>query len=230
MRHLRFLLCLTILTTICGCQSALVEVIDLNKVLDLFQATLTELDGEEAAAAKVNGADAEVETAEQEVVGIEVVNEVDEAKKKEFLNLFITKLNAAKLVSTPIGVIMHESGAIIGFVDFDKDNDRDSGDKVLFKIEIDDARNRVIASDSGGHHRDHRYRGGGFFTGYLLGSMLGRNRGYYSGSRASMKPDYSKQTMSPKSYHASAVSKAKTAARSSSARSRSGSRGTSFGK
>ena len=57
MKHVKFLLCLGLLTTICGCSSVAVDVIDLNKVLDEFQATLTELDGKEAAAAKADGAD-----------------------------------------------------------------------------------------------------------------------------------------------------------------------------
>ena len=73
MKHVKFLLCLGLLTTICGCSSVAVDVIDLNKVLDEFQATLTELDGKEAAAAKADGADGEAQ--EQEIVGIEVVEE-----------------------------------------------------------------------------------------------------------------------------------------------------------
>ena len=228
MKHLKFLLCLGLLTTICGCQSTAVDVIDLNKVLDEFQATLTELDGKEAAAAKADGEDAEAE--EQEIVGIEVVKEEDDAKKEKFLSLFTTKLNAAKLISKPIGVTLHESGTINGFADIDKDNVQDAGEKELFKIEIDEERGRVIASDGGGHYRDHRYRSGRFFTGYLLGSMLGRNRSYYSGSRASMKPNHSTTKMSSKTYHKTAVTKARAAARTSSTRARSGSRGMSFGK
>jgi hypothetical protein len=228
MKQLKILLCLGLLTTFCGCQSTVVDVVDLNKVLDEFQATLTELDGKQAAAAKADGGDAEAE--EQEVVGIEVVDQEDDAKKEEFLSLFRTKLNAAKLISKPIGVTLHESGTINGFADIDKDNVQDAGEKELFKIEIDDERGRVIASDGGGHYRDHRYRPSGFFTGYLLGSMLGRNRSYYSGARSSMKPNHSTTKMSPKTYHKTAVSKARSAAKSTSTRTRSGSKGFSFGK
>ena len=228
MKHVKFLLCLGLLTTICGCSSVAVDVIDLNKVLDEFQATLTELDGKEAAAAKADGADGEAQ--EQEIVGIEVVEEEDANKQEQFLTLFRTKLNAAKLVSKPIGVKLHESGTINGFADLNKDNVQGAGEKELFKIEIDEEAGRVVASDGGGHYRDHRYRSGRFFTGYLLGSMLRRNRGYYTGARVSAKPNYGKQQMSSKTYHKSAVSKAKSAAKDSSARSRSGSRGFSFGK
>ncbi len=225
MKRIKLLLCLGLLTTLCGCSSISVDVVDLNKVLDEFQATLTELDGKEAGDANAAGAGA---GAEQAVVGVEVVEKEDEEKKKEFLTLFATKLNAAKLVSKPIGVEMHESGSINGFVDLNKNNTKDLSEKELFKIEIDEERGRVIASDNGGHYRDHRYRPGRFFTGYMLGSMLGRNRSYYSGARSSLKPNYANKTMSPKTYHKSAVSKARATA--SSARSRSGSKGFSFGK
>jgi len=226
MKKVKLLLCLGLLTAICGCQSVSVDVVDLNKVLDLFQESLTELDGEQLAEAKADGADGE--TQEQGVVGIEAVDVEDDAKKEEFLTVFRTKLNAAKLVAKPIGAVFHESGSVNGFVDLDKDNVQDAGEKELFKIQIDEARGRIVASDGAGHHRDHRYRSGRFFTGYLLGSMLGRNRSYYSGARSSMKPDFSKTQMSSKSYHKSAVAKATSSARST--RSRSGSKGFSFGK
>lgn len=235
MRITNTIICLALLLIVGGCQSQAVNIVDLNKVLDIFQATLNELDGTDVAQAKVNGSDdnADVESGEakeSEVVGIEVVKEEDKAKQEKFVSLFRTKLNAAKVSAVPVGVTMDASGAIKGFADANQDNVKGAGEKELFKIEIDEQRNRVVASDGGGHYRDHSYRPGGFFTGYLLGSMLGRNRGYYSGSRASMKPDYGKTPMSSKNYHSSAVSKAKSAARSSSARSRSGSRGMSFGK
>lgn len=236
MRIANTLLGLALLIIVGGCQSQAVNIVDLNKVLDIFQATLNELDGTDVAKAKVDGGDdaavdGEAEEAPKaDVVGIEVVSEEDKAKQAEFVTLFRTKLNAAKVSAVPVGVTMDESGAVKGFADANNDNVKAAGEKELFKIEIDEQRNRVVASDGGGHYRDHSFRPGGFFTGYLLGSMLSRNRGYYSGARSNMKPDYGSKQMSSKNYHSSAVSKAKAAARSSSARSRSGSRGMSFGK
>ncbi len=217
MRCIKFLFCVAVIS-FCGCSPS-VEVVDLNKVLDVFQATLSELDGD----------DESVDAAEIE--GAEVAAGEEKEKQEQFLATFRTNLNAAKLVASPIGVKMHESGTINGFSDKDNDNVQDSGELELFKVDMDVEGKRLVASDGAGHHRDHTYRRRhGFFTGYMLGSMLNRNRGYYSGARASLKPDYSKTAMSPKTYHKSAVAKAKTAARSSSARSRSGSRGFSFGK
>lgn len=221
MRFAHVFLGLIFLTLMSGCQSTSVNVVDLNKVLDIFQATLTELDAKGGAA----------EAKEKAVVDqIEPVKEEDKAKEEQFLTLFRAKLNAAKVSKIHVGVVMTPAGVFQGFADADKDNVKDSGEDELFKIDIDEERNRVVASDGGGHHRDHSYRHGGFFSGYMLGSMLSRNQNYYSGTRSGLRPDYGKTQMSPKTYHSSAVSKAKAAARSSSARSRTGSKGFSFGK
>ena len=238
--------CFVMLALVTGCSSSPdVQVVDLNKVLDVFSATLAELDGEKPAEANAEGGgDVKAQVAKaqaadgqavaaQDVVAVEVVDEEDKEKTDLFVELFRTKLNAAKLVSTPIGVKIEESGIINGFADADKNNVMGVGEKSLFKIEIDEERNRVVASDGGGHYRDHHYRRShGFFTGYMFGRMLSRNRGYYTGARASAKPNYGKTSMSPKTYHASAVSKAKATARASrsSSRSKAGSRGMSFGK
>ena len=227
MRYVIVPFCLVMLALVGGCSSTPVEVVDLNKVLDIFSATLTELDGKQAADVDAAAGD---DAENQAVVGVEVVDAEDKEKTESFITLFRTKLNAAKLVSKPIGVKIEDSGVINGFADNDNNNVMGAGEKSIFKIEIDEERNRVVATDGGGHYRDHRYRGRGLLTGYLLGRMLSRNRGYYTGARANAKPNYGKTNMSPKSYHASAVSKAKASAKASSARSRSGSKGVSFGK
>ena len=220
MRYANFVIVSVLLTLVAGCGDVSVEVVDLNKVLDIFDQTLTELD-------KKEGGD------EAEVAEVKADQEKPE-KRKEFLDLYAKNLNAAKLIKSKIGVQMEESGDVIGFKDSNGDNKKDTIEKKLFTVMIDSEGGRLIAKDEANHHRDRSYRPrGGFFTGYLIGSMMGRNRSYYTGSRAATKPNYSGMKMSPKNYHASAVSKAKASARSarsSSARSRSGSRGMSFGK
>ena len=205
------------IVSIAGCTSTVnVDIVDLNKVLDAFETTLTELDGEDESGS--------ADSLNQPV-------EEDKGKESEFLTAFAKNLNTAKVMRGPVGVEFNESGSIIGFADGDKNNIKAGSEKTVFTLDLDLDRNRVVASDNSGHYRDHRYRPRfGFFSGYMLGSMLNRNNRYYSGSRASARPDYSKKTMSPKNYHTSAVSKAKTAARRTSTRSRSGSKGFSFGK
>ena len=215
MRSLQFGL-LAFVILVAGCQTQ-VDVIDLNKVLDILQATLTELDGDDKDAVKGEE--------------IKPVDKEEEEKRKQFLDAYAKNLTAAKLVSTPIGVEMHDSGSIHGFADKDGDNVKDTGEKELFKVDIDEKEQRLVATDNANHYRDHHYRGRshGLFTGYMFGRMMSRGNSYYSGTRASMRPDYSKTTMSPKTYHKSAVAKARSAARAT-ARARSGSRGSSFGK
>lgn len=200
-----------------GCTSTVnVDVVDLNKVLDAFETTLEELDGEDESGS--------AESLNQPV-------EEDKEKESEFLTAFAKNLNTANVTKGPVGVEFNESGSIIGFADSDNNNVKSSAEKQVFTLDLDFERNRVVASDNSGHYRDHRYRPRfGFFSGYMLASMLNRNNSYYTGARASARPDYSKKTMSPKNYHSSAVSKAKTAARRTSTRSRSGSKGFSFGK
>lgn len=219
MRCAQYGLIALLMTAIVGCGSSNVEVVDLNKVLDVFASTLDELDKKHS------------DKGESEVAAVDAADEED-GQRKEFLDLYATNLNKARIIKSAVGVEMSPSGDILGFKDANSNKARDSGEKEIFKLQIDADNSRVIASD-GTYYRDHRYRPrAGFFTGYLIGSMLGRNRSYYSGARASSKPNFRNKQMSPKNYHSNAVSKARSKARSrsSSSRSRSGSRGFSFGK
>jgi len=208
-----------------GCNVATqVEVVDLNKVLDALAAVLDEADAENSA----DGSGAEA------AVGITPVATEDEdaAKQDAFLQKYAAKLNELQLTNSPIGVMMSADGSIAGFTDPNKNMTKDAGEKKLFAVQIDAEQNRLIASDTNDYHRDHRHRPrmGGLFTGYMLGSMLGRQNNYYT-SRP--KPKFDSMKMSPKNYHSNAVTAARAKAGSTSsrsARSRGGSRGFSFGK
>lgn len=210
---------MALLLAICsGCGSTQVDVVDLNKVLSIFESTLTELD---------STADKKEEAEIKEVKP----TEENEEYKKKFLATYTENLNKAKLISSPIAAKMTEQGDVEGYKDANKNKVADTGEKKLFTVVVDAEGSRLIAFDDANHYRDQSYRPrGGFFTGYLIGSMLGRNRSYYSGSRAGTRTNYSKKQMSPKTYHKSAVSKARAKSRASSARSRSGSGGRSIGK
>ena len=204
------------LTMMSGCDGTRVEVVDLDKVLDAFAETLAELDGDDESVEA--GAVAEVADAEEK-----------QDKQDEFLTLYAKKLNAAKVSSKTVGVEFQDSGTVRGFADANGNNKADAGEKELFTVDVDPEGKRLIASDRQ-YYRDRPYRPRfGFFTGYMFGRMMGRNRSFYSGSKASMKPKWGDKKMSSKNYHSKAVSTAKAKARTS-ARSRSGSKGFSFGK
>ena len=200
MKKLSLLLAgLLFVTLSMGCGSdEVVEVIDLNRVLDIMTATLDELKS-----TPVEGAEATTtKTLPKEDIAL-------------FLRQFEKDLNAAKLLSVPIGTSMSKSGAIAGFTDEDKNGIRDGSDKLLFTIEMDGEGQRLIATDvQNQHRRDTHYSSGGgmggFFTGYLIGSMLMSQRSMgYPPSR------YSNMRMSSSNYHKGAVSKARSSARSS---------------
>jgi len=216
------LLFIGVLCTI-GCNvGTQVEVVDLNKALDALTTVLDETDSQ-------NGGET---SAAGDGIAAVAAHEEDAAKQKEFLTRYAAKLNAMNLTQSPIGVTMNSDGSIEGFTDANKNMVKDASDKKLFTVQIDAEQNRLIASDTNNYHRDHAYRPrmGGLFTGYMLGSMLGRQNSFYS---SQPRPKFDSMKMSPKNYHSSAVSAARSKARttsSRSARSRSGSRGFSFGK
>lgn len=203
------------------------EVVDLNKVLDVFASTMDEKDIKQVAAADITEETPEAQNFKQISAAEESKADLD-----DFITDFSINLNKAKLASFPIAVNYTGSGAIQGYRDNNSNFKKDSGERALFLIEVDNERSRIVATDTqNGYHRDYSYRsrwhGGGFFTGMFLGSMMGRQSrsGIFSSRFSNMK-------MSSKNYYSGAVSKAKSSWKSSSRRARSsgGSRSFSRGK
>jgi hypothetical protein len=191
-----------------ACGGQRVEVINLNRVLDVMKSTLKEMD------AKGGGAK---------------IDPKDTAAVQKYMNDFNTafakNLNAAKLMKTPIGTKVEREGSILGFTDKNKNMQLDygRGERRLFRVEIDKPKNRLIAADlQRGYYRDSGYHfsGTGLLAGMLIGHMLSRQSAAgLSSSR------YTNSRMSPRNYHSGAVSRARAAAR---ARARSRSRSGSF--
>jgi hypothetical protein len=231
------LLAVTGLLTGCA-QTEPVEVIDLNRVLDILVQVLDDSAGgaaEQTQLTATNETDGAETGAEAEVVPVPE----DPTKTKAFLNRYASALNAANLIQSPIGVHIKDDGSIEGFVDSNQNMVREADDEPhLFRVQIDAEGSRLIASDESGpehFHRDrqYRFRPGGFFMGYMLGSMLNRQNSYHQS--AGTRPGFRNMQMSPQNYHSNAVAKAQTRARGrtsspSSARTRSGSGGFRFGK
>lgn len=183
------------------------NVVDLDVVLDKFIETMDELDGAAEGAAATAAAPADNV-------------EEDPEKTGQILSLYHSKINAAQLQTTPIGIVTRADGAILGFDDKDGDNAKAaSGEKDLFSVEIDAERSRLIATDlEHGYARDGRFRVGGLVAGYFLGRMLTGQRaaGVSSSKFANVKTQ-------PRGYHKSAQSAVR-------ARSGGGSRSFSSGK
>ena len=224
----------------CGVQNE--DVVDLNKVVDALVAVLDEgnvaknaatKESEEAVVSATDGF-AEVSST-TEIQAIEP-DKQDPTKESDFLKKYAAKLNEMKATNAPLGVSMAAGGEIIGFQDPNQNMVQDMGESKEFTVTIDVANSRLVASDNHGFHRPHGYgfNPGGMMMGYMLGSMMGRQRSFYSGGMSSAKPSFSNTPMSPANYHSSAVSSARSTRMSSgsstAARARTGSKGFSFGK
>jgi hypothetical protein len=220
--------------SLAGCAtSSSVDVVDLNKVLDALVAVLDE-DSKEAGEAKLAASDANnpESTSETAIPAIDPAAQ-DPTKQVDFLKRYAAKLNELKVMSSPVGVAFTQGGEIIGFKDPNQNEVQDDGETKEFSVTVDAANSRLIASDNEGYHRPYGYRpGGGFLTGYLIGSMLGRQNSFYSGGMAAARPNFTNTPMSAANYHSQAVSSArsKVSSSASSARVRTGSKGFSFGK
>ena len=224
----------------CGVQNE--DVVDLNKVVDALVAVLDEGNVAKNAATK-EGGEAVVSATEgfaevsstTEIQAIEP-DKQDPTKESDFLKKYAAKLNEMKATNAPLGVSMAAGGEIIGFQDPNQNMVQDMGESKEFTVTIDVANSRLVASDNHGYHRPHGYgfNPGGMMMGYMLGSMMGRQRSFYSGGMSSAKPSFSNTPMSPANYHSSAVSSARSTRMSSgsstAARARTGSKGFSFGK
>ncbi|MCU0718255.1 MAG: hypothetical protein MUC83_01010 [Pirellula sp.] len=207
-----------------GCGSDDVDVVDLNKVLDAVALVLAESDNKGAGEKVTVNASAEVDSQEMMLEAIDPTKQ-DAEKEKEFLTKLAATMNDLKVMKAKVGVSMTAGGEINGFLDPNGNNIQDFSETKEFTVTIDVANNRLVASDNNGHHRPYGFQPGGFMTGYLLGSMLGRQNSFYGGAA----PSVSNAQMSPQNYHKSAVSSVKSA-RASSARMTTGSKGFSFGK
>ncbi len=176
---------LVVVAGLSGCgsgSSTKAEVVELNKVIDAFEATMAALDGAEGEAG-AEGADT--------IAPVASANE-DKEKTTQFLTAFASELNKAKVHSKSVGVSMNASGSIEGFTDANGNMSRDGNDERVFMIEIDSERDRLIAStttEGDTYHRPYHYRPGGMFMGYMLGSMMGRSSMYY-GAPGRARPNY----------------------------------------
>ncbi len=171
-----------------GCRSSNVEVIDLNKVLGIYdQVVKSKEDAEKTEGSK-----------------LEVPQSEFEADTKEFLTTFASELNKAKLIKSTIGVEMLQTGMIRGFKDVDKNGVRStstSKEPEIFTIELDTKSNRIIATQKVAtqtYRRDHHY-GSHYHRYYFFhrmhGSMWYRQNRYYS-SPGRVRPNYSSFSMS----------------------------------
>jgi len=94
------------------------------------------------------------------------------------------------LYTSSIGVSPQEDSSLLAFDDTNNNKALDENEILLFKIEVDGEKARIIASSRSGAVNDHHFSGTSLIAGYLIGSMLTRQRGagVSSKSLASKQP------------------------------------------
>jgi len=135
---------------IVGCSSS-VSAPDLDRVLDVTADTLYSFEGSAS-------------------------NANDESAITAFASTLQSNMNAAnpKVHADPVGIEMKQDGSILGYQDVNMNSTKDADEKDLFTVEIDSENNRLIATDTTGTSRDHRFSGTGLLAGFILGSLLNR--------------------------------------------------------
>lgn len=103
-----------------------------------------------------------------------------------------TKLNTAmpELYSSTLGVAPQEDASLLGFADSNSDGSYSSNEDALFKIEVDAENGRLISSSRSGEVTEHGFSGTGLLAGFLIGSMMNRQRaaGVNTSQLANKKP------------------------------------------
>lgn len=156
----------------------------------------------------------------------------EEIKSKQdqmdgFMKLFSENLNKAKLTTYPLAANFSSKGSVQGFKDSNKNLKKDPGEDIVFAIEADNKNKTLVAYDYNNHdyYHHHRYHSswhsgiGGMFTGYFIGSMVGRQfrSGGFGSSSFRHKSSYRTRTpsySSSRSYGSSSRSYSSGGARS----------------
>jgi hypothetical protein len=203
-------------TAMLGCSdSTEVNVIDLNKVLDVMIETLDQMPAVTGANAVTPVSDTGfIKTALND--GSSESPAVDEATKEKYMQEFNARytenLNKAQFYPQPLATEVKNDGSFSGFVDANQNLAHDSGEPQIFTVEIDAERSRLIATDTTyGYRRDGGFSMSGLAAGLLVGHLLSRQSA--AGVNTSK---FKNMQMSPKNYHAGAVASARAKAGSGS--------------
>lgn len=141
-------------------------------------------------------------------------NKITEVKKEHVTKMtgYVHEVMNVQPVlhNNPIGVKMLKDASFEGFDDGNNNNIKDSGDKKLFRVEIDFEGKRLIASDSEGRG----FTGSGLVTGLLGGMLMGRLMGNQRSAGVRPGTLSNRSVTSRASYGRSRTSRARSSARS----------------
>ena len=80
------------------------------------------------------------------------------------------------IYKTAIATSLLKDATFEGFSDANANGKVDAGEKKLFKVEVDMANKRLIATDASGQSTGRGFSGMGFLAGALIGNLMGRQR------------------------------------------------------
>jgi len=179
-RLTKYVLLAVVLGSFSGC-SSVDDDIDLNRVLDVTLDTLTNYSDELDIKAKSPDSKLNSDDAFLGFAG---------ALASNYNNAQPPLYNKGQ-----IGVSAGNDAALLAYADTNLDQKYDKGEEALFLIEIDGENSRIIATSRSGAVSDHHFSGTGLMAGFLIGSMLSRQRsaGVNTKSLATKKTVTSKQ-------------------------------------
>ncbi len=105
------------------------------------------------------------------------IAEASDEQVDEFTLFLAQVLNTdPRFYDKPLGLEIQSNAKFSGFADPNANGVRDTDEGEVFTIEIDEANNRLIATDTTGQSAGLRFSGAGFLAGALLGNLISRQR------------------------------------------------------
>ncbi|SLN66333.1 hypothetical protein [Ruegeria meonggei] len=134
----------------------------------------------------------------QEYLDANSITEASNEQVDEFAGYLAQVMNSdPKFYDKPLGIEIESDAKFLGFADANANNVRDTDEGEVFTIEIDEANNRLIATDTTGESAGLRFSGAGFLAGALLGNLLSRQRS--AGIKAS---SFNNRSVTPRTSYA----------------------------
>jgi len=123
------------------------------------------------------------------------VSQVADEEMAEFIDYYTKVLNAEpRFYAETLGINIQDDASFLGFVDPNSSGIQEEGEGKLFTVEVDEANNRLIATDVAGNSSGLRFSGSGFLTGMLIGNLIGRQRSAGIGASS-----FNNRTVTPRS-------------------------------
>lgn len=105
------------------------------------------------------------------------ITQVAETEMAQFTGFYTEVLNAEpRFYDGTFGLSVMQDAKFLGYADTNANGVQDEGEGDVFTVEIDEANNRLIATDMAGNSSGLRFSGTGFLAGVLIGNLIGRQR------------------------------------------------------